>query len=190
MMEFRNPVRLADGRINCEVLNDQLGWLPFTASPDDPSEAGRALYDEIAAGEVPDAPIGVADMDSVRSNALSAMADWISGFTARFTAGYPPEEVAAWPVKAAAARAHLTGITSPLIEAEAALTGEDVDDLAALIAGMADQYEAVIARVTGLRRATRDAIMAAETPEAVTAVLTAAKAQAEAMIEELALPYA
>jgi hypothetical protein len=132
----------------------------------------------------------VPDIGAARAAALTAMADWISGFTARFTAGYPPEEVAAWPVKAAAARAHLAGIASPLIEAEAALTGEDVDDLAALIAGMADQYEAVIARVTGLRRATRDAIMAAETPEAVTAVLTAAKAQAEAMIEELALPYA
>ena len=47
VMEWRNPVYNQVGTINCEVLNERHGWLPFTASPDDTEEAGRLVYADI-----------------------------------------------------------------------------------------------------------------------------------------------
>jgi hypothetical protein len=46
-MPFRNPVfsRPAQAAIDMEVEHPTFGWIPFTASPDDPEEHGRQLYD-------------------------------------------------------------------------------------------------------------------------------------------------
>lgn len=43
-MEFRNARYLKDGRIDCEVNHPQLGWIPFTASIDDPDAKGRRVF--------------------------------------------------------------------------------------------------------------------------------------------------
>ena len=45
-MEYRNPVYVStDGRmIDCELNHPQLGWIPFTASPDDVEKRGRDLH--------------------------------------------------------------------------------------------------------------------------------------------------
>ena len=46
-IEFRKPVRNANGGIDCEVNHPVLGWVPFTARHDDPTPHGRAIYDAI-----------------------------------------------------------------------------------------------------------------------------------------------
>lgn len=46
-MEHRNYKRLLDGRIDCEINHHRLGWIPFTASPDDTEEFGRDLFEEL-----------------------------------------------------------------------------------------------------------------------------------------------
>lgn len=52
-MEFRTPVYLADGRINCEVNHPVLGWVAFTADPNDQEPDGAALFADIeAAGNI------------------------------------------------------------------------------------------------------------------------------------------
>lgn len=48
-MEYRNPKFNMFGTIDCEVKHPAYGWIPFTASPDDPEEYGRQLYDQILA---------------------------------------------------------------------------------------------------------------------------------------------
>ena len=55
--EWRNPVRNPDGvTFNCEVNHPDFGWVPFTASPEDPVEYGRIIHAQIAALDyVPDA---------------------------------------------------------------------------------------------------------------------------------------
>ena len=58
-METRNEVFIADGRIDCEINHPKFGWIPFTASPDDPEEFGRELFAELkskAAAYVPYEP--------------------------------------------------------------------------------------------------------------------------------------
>lgn len=39
------------GTINCEIEHPVYGWIPFTASPDDPEEHGRELYARAIAGD-------------------------------------------------------------------------------------------------------------------------------------------
>ncbi|MEX2741077.1 hypothetical protein AB3480_06470 [Rhizobium mongolense] len=43
---YRNPVfsRPANAAIDMEIDHPDFGWIPFTASPDDPEEHGRELY--------------------------------------------------------------------------------------------------------------------------------------------------
>ncbi len=43
-LEVRNPFRIADGRINCEVNHPVYGWSPFTASPTDVEQFGREIF--------------------------------------------------------------------------------------------------------------------------------------------------
>lgn len=51
-MQIRNARYNAAGTIDCEVNHPDLGWIPFTASPDDPEKFGRDVYDEAIAGQV------------------------------------------------------------------------------------------------------------------------------------------
>ena len=131
------------------------------------------------------APPGI---DATRAAARAAMAAWIVEFTSQFTAGLPVAEVASWPAKSAAARAHLDGATQPMILAEAAVTGEEADDLARAILAKADLYTAIIARVTGLRRATEAQIATADTPEAVADALAASQKSALSMAAQMGVP--
>lgn len=48
-MNARNPKRNAAGTIDLEVEHQTFGWIPFTASPDDPS--GAELYAAAEAGQ-------------------------------------------------------------------------------------------------------------------------------------------
>lgn len=130
------------------------------------------------------APPGI---DATRATARAAMAAWIVEFTGQFTASLPVAEVASWPAKSAAARAHLDGAPQPMILAEAAVTGEEAEDLARAILAKADLYTAIIARVTGLRRTTEAQIATADTPEAVADALQTAQDQARAMAKDLGL---
>ena len=107
----------------------------------------------------------------------------------RFTDGVPNEEVASWAVKAETARAYLAGQPAPMIEAEAAITGEAPETLAASIVAKSDAYTAVIARVTGLRRSTNAAIAAAPTEELVWATIEVARAEAKSMAQSLGLDF-
>lgn len=47
-MEFdiRNTIHNLSGGIDCEIKHPELGWIPFTAHPDDPEDYGVKLYYE------------------------------------------------------------------------------------------------------------------------------------------------
>lgn len=158
-------------------------------------EAYRLLLEGLCAGRqivLQDGQPALADppppsLDDLRKAAQAKVLAWATEFGARFTAGYTVEEVASWGTKAAAARAHLAGEDQPIIIAETEVTGEDPADLARTILAAAELYQAIVARITGLRRATMAAIDAAETAEAVEAALTAALASARGLAAQLGL---
>lgn len=51
MTLIRNPVATVCGKIDCEIKNPMLGWIPFTASADDPEDFGRDIYARAVSGE-------------------------------------------------------------------------------------------------------------------------------------------
>lgn len=52
MIEFRDPRFNVFGTIDVEINHPDHGWVPFTASPDDPEEFGRELHAEAGKGNV------------------------------------------------------------------------------------------------------------------------------------------
>lgn len=56
MMNIRNAVLLPDGRINCDYLHPQYGWIPFTADAADPEAHGREIHAAALATNPPAAP--------------------------------------------------------------------------------------------------------------------------------------
>ncbi|MGR3495233.1 hypothetical protein [Citreimonas sp.] len=56
-MDYRNAEYTRDGRITCEIDHPVLGWIAFTADPDDVEPLGRHLFAAITeAGGIADAP--------------------------------------------------------------------------------------------------------------------------------------
>ncbi|TJV19701.1 hypothetical protein [Mesorhizobium sp.] len=53
-MDYRNATYNQVGTIDLEIDHPDRGWIPFTASPDDPEPFGRAVYEEIK--DIPIAP--------------------------------------------------------------------------------------------------------------------------------------
>lgn len=51
-MEFRNPKYNAAGTIDVEINHPQFGWIPFSASSDDDTVYGPAIFAEASAGVV------------------------------------------------------------------------------------------------------------------------------------------
>lgn len=56
LTDVRNPRYNHMGTIDCERDHPIFGWIPFTASPDDVEEHGRAIHAAIIASGMPIAP--------------------------------------------------------------------------------------------------------------------------------------
>lgn len=52
-LEIRNPIYNRSGGINCEINHPDLGWIPFTALPDDPEEYGRDIFQALIGVALP-----------------------------------------------------------------------------------------------------------------------------------------
>ena len=113
-----------------------------------------------------------------RTSARAQVLDAIAAVTEALTGPIPLAEKLCWSAKEAAARAcaegQATEAEAALIEDEAAMTGEDAAGLVGSILKNADAYRAVIAMLTGLRRAAEAAIDAAGDPGEVEKVAAAA----------------
>lgn len=125
------------------------------------------------------------------AEAHEAMIAWADAFNKTVTGPVPADEKLAWVYKDAAARAIDAGTADAgqlaLIDAEAAITGETREALAATIIAKSDLYRQVVAAVSGLRRKTGAAIDAASDPYQYEAILAAAQAEAAALAESLGL---
>lgn len=51
-MDLRSATFNRDGTIDCEINHPVYGWIPFTASPSDSEEFGRAVFAEASKGDV------------------------------------------------------------------------------------------------------------------------------------------
>jgi predicted nucleic acid-binding Zn-ribbon protein len=112
-----------------------------------------------------------------KAEGLARALDRLAAAAAEITGQVPQAERDSWATKAVSARAYLADAASAdqlaMLQAEAAVTGEAVADLAAAIVAMADAYASIAAQLAGLRRKTRAVIEAATTPAQVQVALAA-----------------
>lgn len=52
-LDYRNPRSNQYGGIDCEINHPDLGWIPFTAMPDDPEEYGRDIFQALIGVALP-----------------------------------------------------------------------------------------------------------------------------------------
>lgn len=55
-MQYRNPRFNAQGSIDVEINHPDFGWITFTASPDDPEEHGRQIFEDLRDEAAPYVP--------------------------------------------------------------------------------------------------------------------------------------
>lgn len=80
-MKARNAQYNEFGGIDCEIEHPAHGWIPFTASPDDPEKHGRdifhALKDKAAPYEAPPPPDPAEALAAEREAMVVPMADFL-----------------------------------------------------------------------------------------------------------------
>jgi hypothetical protein len=54
-MKTRNPIHNENGTIDCEIEHPKYGWIPFTASVDDPEQHGKDIHAELLSNLPPHA---------------------------------------------------------------------------------------------------------------------------------------
>lgn len=96
IVNYRNPARNRRGGIDIELDHPLYGWIPFTATPSDEQELGRAIYAEIEASGVEITPYVPPPAEELLAEERAGMV--ISAFQAKamlLQAGYW-EDVAAF----------------------------------------------------------------------------------------------
>lgn len=120
---------------------------------------------------------------SARATAEARLLAMIEAETQVLSGAVPLAEKLMWATKEEAARACLAGQAdagqSALLEAEAAMTGEAVDALAARILAKAEAMQAHVSRLVGIRRRVVAALAEAGDPEAMEEALAEGRALME-----------
>ena len=106
------------------------------------------------------------DLAAARSAALAQIPVILVAAAKAITGNVPVSEQVSWPVKALAAQTYLAGTATydqlAQLQDEADLTGETIADLAAAIDARATAYARAAAKLSGLRRASENAITSAK----------------------------
>lgn len=154
-MEFRNPVYNHLGTIDCEINHPSLGWIPFTADPNDPT--GAEIYTSAVAGN-PAAYVAptrvLAEEKTTAKNEINRLA---GEARAQFITVIPGQEMLYLEKKAEALRwleAQSPNLQDyPLLAAEVNITAIDAPALANLWMQMAAQWSVVAATIEAMRMA-------------------------------------
>jgi hypothetical protein len=211
LMEYRNPLSVRVGVIECETKEPNGDWKPSGLSVSSKSALNRALYDRIAA----DYPDGVPSpprppLQEQKAFALAEVRLIATNIRTEIAKDVDAARAIAWSFKVIFGMAHAVneafesmGADGPPdksalsalaaageigFESEASFTGEVGSDLMANSAARGIGFFLATQIVEGMERAAETAIPAAETQEAFDAVVvqlreaeTAAKAQLEAI---------
>jgi len=101
-----------------------------------------------------------AELAAARTAAADRLTGMLDARARAITGEVPVAEMASWPAKEAAARAHLAGTADTpalaMLAAETSLTGEATADLATRIVANADAYRLAAAHLAGLRPGSGD----------------------------------
>lgn len=174
IIDTRAPrwVNAARTLVDIEVHHAEHGWIPFTASPDDPMDYGRVLFQAALDGELGEIAEYVAPVKTaaeLKADKLTEINAECEKAIAAIKAGYPESEVLSWPKQEAEARAFIADpvAATPLLDALAAARAMDKAELAARVVAKADAFAAYSGQIIGKRQGLEDALDAL--PEDATA---------------------
>ncbi|MEL6477616.1 MAG: hypothetical protein AAFR17_09835 [Pseudomonadota bacterium] len=152
------------------------------------AETDRFRVDTGTGGLIETAP-AAPGLDDQRTAAILRLGRIIERMSGALVAGVPAAERDAWAIKEAAAAAVLadnaTKADLDLLNAEAAETGEMLDDLAASILAQAGAFRIAAGKVSGVRRAARARIVEAQDAAGIEAALADAATAADAFVADL-----
>lgn len=148
-----------------------------------------AINDDAYTGKVTLTATEAEVLAAVKRWAVLAVADVAEAMADRITPPAPPSERLSWTTKLAAAEAHdadaATAAQTALLTAEAAITGESVDTLAASIITNAATFNVAAGKLAGQRRKTQKAVDAATDIAGVLAALATGRTEAETLLAGL-----
>lgn len=182
-MDIRNAKHNADGlTINCEIDHPEIGWIPYTASPEVETETGKTVWAALQNMEV--APFDEeAHLAQAKASALAALNADYEAAANPLIRDYPATERLSWAQQLSEAEAYQAWVdageqgdapATPTLSA--ILSGRNGSDgtetLADLAAAVINRAAAFIQwqQYTGLRQRGEWAIQAAETPDEARAV--------------------
>lgn len=150
-MEFRNAVFNRDGSIECEVHEPKLGWIPFTAYPDDDEGQSKVVFEAAKAVAKPAPP---RNLEAVKRDKLREINDAYSREVVTITRDYPEAEQMTWDRQEREAREWMAdnAADTPYIDALAASRGLDKQELVTRILAKSDAWIAASASYTGKRQ--------------------------------------
>lgn len=149
-------IRVVGGRVVGVVEDAPEGWASLGIFPQPEYREGEALIGEV---ELPDGGFGPAPepvIEPVPTPALTAdqIIAWAEGKLSEAIAENPPSERLSWDIQIAEANSILAGesVPTPLIDAQAQVTGELRVTLANKVLGKRQQLALYTGVVVGLRR--------------------------------------
>lgn len=156
-MEFRNPTYNHLGTIDCEINHPTLGWIPFTADPDDPEQLGRDIFEDAFTANPAAYVAPVRVLADVKASAKAEINQLAGEARSRFITVIPGQEMLYMEKKAEAVRwleAQSPNLQDyPLLAAEVGLTAADAPALANLWMQMAAQWSVAASIIEGMRLA-------------------------------------
>ena len=191
---------MAETTIQTEQIDGQNSWWIWQDVVDEDGNVSPQLRKKIAAGSEAQAlqvydemfvnPVPQPEPERFPDTA-SAMREVIA-YADRVTAGIrgdiPEDERASWTQKLAEAEAYFATPdavippATPILSAEASITGETIAELASRVIAKGTEYKMIAGAIAGMRRSIEAQLDAVNTSDKREAILLAAQAQAEALL--------
>lgn len=175
-MNLRNAKYVHNSWIDCEIEHPQFGWIPHTASPDDPDT--QQIYARIINGEA--GPIAAADpidLDLLKRNVESEIDSAATQARRRYvspdkdaTYKSKQDEVARW-IADGRPSAPAAG-TYPYIELEAQFTGLSVTAVGDSVELAVQQWTQLDPYIEAISRSAKVKILASTDPVEIQTIVT------------------
>jgi hypothetical protein len=174
LMNIRNAKYNENGTIDCEIEHDRYGWIPHTASENDPETL--QVYARILNGEAGDIAEYVSppvDLDKLLNDKLSELKQSAQAEADNLTSSYPDFEKITWADQEREASAWLADNTveTPVLSAIAVARGLTLGELVPRVIDKAASFRTAASQIAGKRQALEDTLQSAYSANDVDAMV-------------------
>ena len=147
-MNIKNVRKVSDNEYVLDYEHKILGWIPYTVLLDSEEDISKSIAKEIEKNH----KSAKLDIDIIAGSSKYEANEQLNGRIAAFEKKYTQREIASWPTKRNEANKVLAGETSVLLENEAKIENETVQDIARKIIEKNDSYLATMHAASHIRK--------------------------------------